>query len=125
MKWFLYAISVFWVAVGCYTILYTNETRKVLKNLFNQIGQKTIAVVEVFIGVLFLFSATASHHSWFLRLIGFLAVIEGGIIFLIPKTLYDELVDWYLNSASNKTYRLFGIISLIFGTAILSWIYPS
>ena len=125
MKWFLYAISVFWVSIGCYTILNTNETRKVLKNIFNRIEQKIISIFEIIIGVLFLFSATASHHSWFLRLIGLLAVIEGGIVFLIPKALYDELVDWYVNSASDKTYRLFGIIFLIFGTAILSWIYPS
>lgn len=125
MKWFLYAISVFWVAIGCYTILYTNDTRTMLKNLFNKIDRKVVAVIEVIVGVLFLFSATASHHSWFLRLIGLLAVIEGAIIFLIPKNMYDELVDWYLNSASDKTYRMFGIISLILGTAVLSWIYPS
>ncbi len=122
MKWFLYAISVFWVAIGCCTILYTNETRNVLKNMFNKIDRKIISVIEVILGVLFLFSATASHHSWFIRLIGIITVIEGGIIFFIPKNLYDELVDWYLNSASDKTYRLFGIISLIFGAAVLSWI---
>ena len=122
MKWFLYAISVFWVAIGCCTILYTNETRNVLKNMFNKIDRKIISVIEVILGVLFLFSATASHHSWFIRLIGIITVIEGGIIFFIPKNLYDELVDWYLNSASDQTYRLFGIISLIFGAAVLSWI---
>ena len=122
MKWFLYAISVFWVAIGCCTILYTNETRNVLKNMFNKIDRKIISVIEVILGVLFLFSATASHHSWFIRLIGITAVIEGGVIFFIPKNLYDELVDWYLNSASDQTYRLFGIISLIFGAAVLSWI---
>ncbi len=122
MRWFLYAISVFWVAIGCCTILYTNETRNVLKNMFNKIDRKIISVIEVILGVLFLFSATASHHSWFIRLIGIITVIEGGIIFFIPKNLYDELVDWYLNSALDQTYRLFGIISLIFGAAVLSWI---
>jgi uncharacterized protein YjeT (DUF2065 family) len=122
MKWFLYAISVFWIAIGCCTILYTNETRKTLKSIFNKIDRKIISVFEVIIGILFFFSATASYHSWFLRLIGLLAVIEGGIIFLIPKNLYDELVDWYLNSASDKTYRMLGIISLILGAAVLSWI---
>jgi uncharacterized protein YjeT (DUF2065 family) len=73
-------------------------------------------------GILLLISATASRQSWFIRLFGLLAIIEGAVIFLIPKNLYDELMDWYLNSASNQTYRLFGILSLVFGTAILSWI---
>jgi uncharacterized protein YjeT (DUF2065 family) len=123
MKWFLLAVSILFIAIGCCTILYTNETRNVLKNIFNKIDRKIISVFEVIMGVLLLFSATASHHSWFIRLIGFVAVIEGGIIFFIPKNLYDELIDWYLNSASDQTYRLFGIISIILGAAVLSWIF--
>jgi len=50
-----------------------------------------------------------------------LAVIEAGVIFLIPKNRYNELIDWYINSASDQIYRLFGILSIIFGTAVLSW----
>ncbi len=122
MKWFLLAVSILFIAIGCCTILYTNETRNVLKNIFNKIDRKIISVFEVIMGVLLLFSATASHHSWLIRFIGFMAVIEGGIIFFIPKNLYDELINWYLNSASDKTYRLFGIISVILGAAVLSWI---
>ena len=122
MKWFLYAISLFWVAIGCCTIIYTIETRNVLKNIFNKIDRKIISVFEVVMGILLVVSATASHHSWLIRLIGFMAVIEGVVIFYIPKNLYDELIDWYLNSASDQTYRLFGIVTLILGTAVLSWI---
>ena len=122
MKWFLYAISLFWVAIGCCTIIYTIETRNVLKNIFNKIDRKIISVFEVIMGILLVVSATTSHHSWLIRLIGFMAVIEGVVIFYIPKNLYDELIDWYLNSVSDQTYRLFGIMSIILGTAVLSWI---
>jgi len=58
----------------------------------------------------------------FIRIIGLLAIIEAGVIFLIPKNRYDELIGWYLNSASDQIYRLFGILSIILGTAVLSWI---
>ena len=122
MKWFLYAVSIIWVAIGCCTILYTIETRNVLKNIFNKIDRNIISVFEVIMGILLVFSATASHHSWLIRLIGFMAILEGGIILFIPQNLYDELVDWYLNSASDQTYRLFGIMSIILGAAVLSWI---
>ena len=122
MKWFLYAVSIIWVAIGCCTILYVNESRNVLRNIFNKIDRKILSTFEAIIGILLVVSATASHHSWLIRLIGFMAVIEGVIIFFIPKNLYDELIDWYLNSASDQTYRLFGIISIILGTAVLSWI---
>jgi uncharacterized protein YjeT (DUF2065 family) len=122
MKWFLTAISIFFITIGCCTILYTNESRKFVRSLFNKIDRKTISVFEVIMGILLVLSATASHHSWFIRLIGFMAVIEGGIILFIPQNLYDELIDWYTNSASDQTYRLFGIFSIILGTAVLSWI---
>jgi len=122
MRLFLYAISLLWVAIGCFTILYTSESRNVVKSIINNIDRKILSAFEAIIGILLLFSATASHHSWFIRLIGFMAVIEGGLIFFIPKNLYDELIDWYLNSVSDQTYRLFGIISIILGTAVLSWV---
>ncbi len=122
MKWFLYAISLLCIAFGCCIIIYTRETRNFVKSLFNEVDRKVLSVFEVLMGILLLFSATASHYSWFIRLIGILAVIEGGVIFLIPKNLYDELIDWYINSVSDQTYRLFGIVSIIFGTAVLSWI---
>lgn len=122
MKGFLYIISFFCIAMGCCTILYTDETRKFVKSIFNEIDRKFISAFEIIMGILLLISATASRQSWFIRLFGLLAILEGAVIFLIPKNLYDELMDWYLNSASNQTYRLFGILSLILGTAILSWI---
>lgn len=122
MKWFLYAISLFCVTIGCCTILYTNESRNVLRNIFNKIDRKILSAFEAIMGILLVVSATASHHSWLIRLIGFMAVIEGVVIFFIPKNLYDELIDWYLNSASDQIYRLFGIVTLILGTAVLSWI---
>lgn len=123
MKWFLYAVSLLCIAFGCCIILYTRETRNFVKSLFNEVDRKILSVFEVLMGVLLLFSATASHHAWFIRFIGILAVIEGGVIFFIPKNLYDGLVDWYIHSISDQTYRLFGIISIIFGTAVLSWIF--
>ena len=122
MNVFLYAISFLCIAIGCCTILYTNETRNFLKRLFNQIDRKFISIFEAIMGILLLVSATASHHSWLIRLVGLMAIIEGVVIFLMPKNLYDELINWYVNSLSDQTYRLFGTLSLILGTAMLSWV---
>lgn len=122
MKWILYTISLICIAFGCWIILFTKEARNFVKIVFYKVDRKILAAFEAVMGILLLFSAPASYHPWFLRLIGLLAVIEGGLILLIPKNLYDELINWYVNSASDNTYRLFGIISIIFGTVFLSWI---
>jgi uncharacterized protein YjeT (DUF2065 family) len=122
MKWFLYAISLIYVSVGCCSILYTNETQKLVKSIFRNIDQKILSVLPFVLGNLFIFSAPATRIPWLIRVIGIMAVIEGVVFFLISKELYDKFMDWYLNSLSDQTYRLSGILGIILGTAFLSWI---
>jgi uncharacterized protein YjeT (DUF2065 family) len=122
MKWFLYAISFLWITAGSWFIIYTTEYRNVMKRLFDKTDRKVLSVFPAIIGVLLFISASWSLHSWFLRMLGIIAVIKGGIIFFNPKNLYDEMMNWYLNSLSDQTYRFFGIVMIIIGTAVLSWI---
>ncbi len=122
MKIFLYAISLFCIVTGCCAILYTGGTRHFVKRFLNEVNRKIISVFEAAMGVLLLVSAPASQQPWIFRLIGLLAVIEGALVFCLPGSLYDELIKWYVDSASDQTYRLFGIISLILGSAMLSWV---
>ena len=122
MKWFLYVISFIWISAGCCMILYTNETRSAMKGIFNKMDQKILSAIPFIAGILFIFSASAIRIPWLIRLIGLMAIIEGVVFFLIPKDLYDKFMDWYVNSLSDQTYRLSGILGIILGTAVLSWI---
>ncbi len=122
MKWFLYAISFLWITAGSLSIIYTTESRNVMKRLFDKTDRKILSVFPAVIGVLLFISASWSLHSWFLRMLGVMAVIKGGIIFFNPKNLYDEMMNWFLNSLSDQTYRFFGIVWIIIGTAVLSWV---
>ena len=122
MKWFLYAISFLWITAGSWFIIYTTESRNVMKRLFDKTDRKILSVFPAILGILLFISASWSLHSWFLRLLGIMAVIKGAILFFNPKNLYDEMMNWFLNSLSDQTYRFFGIVMIIIGTAVLSWI---
>ena len=122
MRWFLYAISLIWIFVGCCSILYTNETKNIVKRIFSNIDRKILSVLPFVLGILFILSASATRIPWLFRVIGLMAVIEGVVFLLITKDMYDKFMDWYLNSLSDQTYRLSGILGIIFGTAVLSWI---
>lgn len=122
MKWFLYSISSIWIAGGCCSILYTGETRDVFKNIFEGTDRRLLSVLPFIAGILFLFSVSASRYPWFIRLLGLKFLFAGVLAFSIPSNLYDKLINWYLDSLSDQTHRLFGIITIILGTAILSWI---
>jgi uncharacterized protein YjeT (DUF2065 family) len=122
MKWFLYAISFISITVGCCTILYTNETLKVVKNVVKGIDLRILSVLMFVAGVLFLLSASVCRYPWVIRFLGLWSLIEGVFAFTNPHNLYGKILDWYFDSLSDQTHRLFGIITIIFGTAILSWI---
>jgi len=122
MKWFLYAISLIWIAAGCCSILYTSETRNVMNRMIKEVDRKLISIVPLIAGILFLFAASASSVPWFIRLIGLMGILKGVFVLVAPSNLYDQVNNWYLKSLSDQAHRLWGIIALILGTAILSWI---
>jgi uncharacterized protein YjeT (DUF2065 family) len=121
MSIILYAFSLIYIAAGVCMILYTNATRNAFRQLI-QMGFKVLSVIAVVIGFLFLVSATASHYPWFLRFIGIFAVLEGVMLFVNPQDIMGRIYAWYLDEASDQTFRATGIITVIFGTALISWI---
>lgn len=122
MKQFLYAISFLWIALGSCFVLYTTEGRKVIRSMLRGIDRRFLAALPAIFGILLIVAASQARNSWFIRLLGVIAVAKGGFIFANPKGFYDQITNWYLDTASDQTFRFFGIVSLILGTAVLSWI---
>ncbi len=121
MKWFLYFISFAWIATGSYFILYTGESRKVLKKIYFNLPREVLIVITIGFGILFLMSAPHSLNSWIIAVFGILAIIKGIFFFLNPGNMFEKIRDWYLYTATEQTYRFFGIIMLLLGTAVFSW----
>jgi uncharacterized protein YjeT (DUF2065 family) len=122
MKYFLYAISSIWIAIGCCIILYTDETKDVMRSIVKGVDLRILSILPFAAGVLFLLSASVCRYPWIIRFIGLMSLIEGGLAFSNPSNMYNRLMDWYLDSISDQTHRLFGIITIILGTAVFSWI---
>ena len=122
MKEFLYAYSVLCIGLGSCLVLYTTECRRLLGNMLTGIDRRFLAPLPAVFGILLMLAASQARNAGFIRFLGLIGVAEGGFIFSNPRGLYEEVNNWLLNSASDQTFRLFGIISLVLGTAILSWI---
>jgi uncharacterized protein YjeT (DUF2065 family) len=122
MAWFLYFISVAWISIGACTILYTAETRNTYKSLLSKTNRKVLSALPFAAGILLVISASASAYPWLIRFFGLIALIKGGFVFVNPNGMYDKIIRWYIESVSEQGHRLFGIITVILGTAVLSWI---
>ena len=121
MSIILYAFSLVYIAAGVCMILYTEETRNVFRRLV-QMGFKAMSAVAFVMGLLLILAASASHYPWFLRVIGILALAEGVLMIINPQDIMDKIYAWYLEQASDQTFRATGIVTVIFGTALISWI---
>jgi uncharacterized protein YjeT (DUF2065 family) len=117
----VYILGFVYIAIGSIFILYTSETIDALKKLIQDIPLKVLSAFPAVLGILFFISAPATTFPWFFRIIGLFALVETVFIFTNPHNLYSRLLDWYFE-LTDQTQRLFGIISIIFGTAILTWI---
>jgi uncharacterized protein YjeT (DUF2065 family) len=122
MKWFLYLISFCLIASGSCFILYTIQYRDLLKNVLTKSYEKIIAASAIIIGILLIISAFQAQSFWFIVFLGIIAICKGFFVIFNPKNSFDNIRNWYLSTASDQTYRLFGIISIVIGTVMITWI---
>lgn len=122
MKWFIYLFSILWVASGGFLILYTDQYRELMRKLFDRMGRVPMAVTAAVIGLLLVLSARGSLNAGVIAVIGILAMAKGVVFFLNPNRIFEKTLRWWLEDAADQTYRLAGIIALILGTALFSWV---
>ena len=121
MAWFLYIISIVYIAFGCSFILAPRESKENMQLLTERGDRRIWAAVAILAGVLFFFSYTASSHPWIIILVGILAIAKGGVFFVNPGGLYEKTLKWYYGELTEQTYRIHGIAALILGTVIFCW----
>ena len=121
MEWFLYYMGFIWIGLGSAYIMYTQRLKDYLVPFMKRTDRKMLSAIPTGIGILLIFSASSSSHSWFIRALGILGIIKGIFFVMAPKAHYEMLIDWHFKKASDQTSKLFGIIAIIVGAAILSW----
>ncbi|WP_319406370.1 hypothetical protein [uncultured Desulfosarcina sp.] len=121
MKYVVYLLGFVWIAAGAFAILYTEDYKAYFKGLLTRLAPKRLAIIPAVIGLLLLLAASSTGHSWFIGVIGTLGIIKGALIYFNPGGLFETSKNW-LNTLSDQGYRLVGIIALVLGTVVISWI---
>jgi hypothetical protein len=122
MKVIVYLLGFGTIAISSFLILYTRETVSTVKGWFQTYPLKYLSALPAVFGVLFLISASATTHPWVFRILALLAFCEAVVAFTNPQKIYSRMLDWYFEKVSGQTNRLFGVIGIIIGTVILTWI---
>ncbi|MFB0506484.1 MAG: hypothetical protein ACETWT_07110 [Thermodesulfobacteriota bacterium] len=122
MIWFLYGIAFFWIAAGTLFILYTGESRRFLRSSMAKVNPKFLAFIPMVVGILLILAARVSGAFWLILILGLLAIGKGAYFLLGPRGQIEALFDWWFKSAQDRTYRFGGILILLLGMILLSWI---
>jgi len=122
MKWFLYLVSIAWIAGGAYAILYTSQWKNLLKKLLENTNRLILEGTTVAVGLLLLFSASSSRVPAVVAVIGLIAIGKGVLLYINPSDVFEKTRQWYLQTLTDQAHRLIGIVSLVLGTAVLSWV---
>ena len=121
MIWFLYGLAFFWIAVGTLFILYTEESRRFMRDSLGKVKHRFLAFIPIAVGVLLILSAGASGAPWFIVIMGILAIGKGVYFLFGPPNQIQSIFNWWYTSAQERTFRLWGLIAVVLGMVVLSW----
>jgi uncharacterized protein YjeT (DUF2065 family) len=121
MKYVVYLLGFLWIAAGAIAILYTEDYKALFRGLMARMARMVLAVIPAVFGLLLILAASSTSHRGFIALLGVLGIIKGALIYFNPGGIFETGKAW-LNTLSEQGYRLMGVIALVLGTVIISWI---
>lgn len=121
MTWFLYLVSIIWVAVGSVLILHTEKVRDVLSGIMDETDFRLWGGVTLGFGVLLGISSFWSGVTWFLLLLSLIIAGMGAYALFGNEKKVRSMVDHWIQ-LTDAGYRLWGLILVISSVALLAWI---
>lgn len=119
----LYILAILWIVLGTFLVLYTESTKEIFKKLFFTDHIRWVAPLPLIFGILLVVGAFYHKEMfWLVFVLGVLGVLKGVFLIVGPSAQIKKLLDWWFHKASETTIRLNGLISVILGTAILSYL---
>jgi hypothetical protein len=123
LKWILYFIAMFWIVLGTWANLYPVQVHERLRSLVEKTAPSWAALAALAGGIALVIAAPASHQGvGFVRLLGLLGIVKGFVLFMMPKKRFQSLLDWWLAPAREQSWRVWGLLMLVLGVVIFSWL---
>lgn len=121
MVWFLYLVAVLFIAKGSFLVLHTEKALELSEAVIEQGNHRIWGIAGTTFGVLLAVASFWSGVVWFLFLLGLMFAGIGLFIFLGEDEKVQPLLKTW-SSLSGTGLRMWGLILVVTGTAILSWI---
>ena len=119
----LYVVSLVWIAMGAFLVIYTEQARVFIKGLFPPSKARFFAVIPFAFGVVLVIGAFYRMQMfWLAFILGLLSILKGLFLFLGPADKIGAIMEWWYSKASERTMRTGGLIAFFLGSIIFSYI---
>jgi len=122
MKWFLCFMSIYFIIVGVTFILHTDWIKKLFQRMLRGLNFRWFFPFPLIIGILFILSRGLTHHPKLILTLGILSFGKGIYLLLSPKEHIDAIANWWTDEVQDTTYRFWGLVILILGITLFSWL---
>jgi hypothetical protein len=120
MTWFLYIVAFLFIAGGAGLVLNTESARDFLQGIIDDASYRLWGIIALIFGALLMVSSFWSSVTWFIFLLGIAAAGKGVFLLLAEETVVTGLTETW-KVITDRGLRLWGLIYVIFGVAILAW----
>ena len=121
MIWYLYLVAFIFIAKGSFLVLYTDQALELGEAVLEKGNHRLWGMAGAVFGILLSIASFWSGVVWFLFLLGLLLAGLGLFVFIGEEEKVQPLLKTW-TSMSSAGLRLWGLILVVTGTAILSWI---
>jgi hypothetical protein len=121
MVWFLYLVAVLFIAKGSFFVLHTEKALDLSEMILEKGSRRIWGAGGAAFGILLSAASFWSGVVWFLFFLGLMFAGLGLFVFLGEEEKVQPLLRTW-SSMSATGLRLWGLILVVTGTAILSWI---
>ena len=121
MVWYLYIVAILFIAKGSFLVLHTERALEWSEMVIEKGSHRIWGIAGTTFGILLSVASFWSGVVWFLFLLGLMFTGFGIFLFLGEAQKVQPLLRTW-SSMSSTGLRLWGLILVVTGTAILSWV---
>jgi uncharacterized protein YjeT (DUF2065 family) len=118
MAWLVKLIGIVMVAMGAIYLVKPSIMKKYAKFWAKKKRMYVGGVLSLIIGVIFLFAAPQCRVSWFVVLMGLVAILKGILAFIWGQKKSAEIIDKMIHSPE-RTLRILSLVTLGLGVALI------
>jgi uncharacterized protein YjeT (DUF2065 family) len=118
MVWFLFGMGLIWVIGGTLMVFAIQTVKEEYFSRFKIEDPRKWSPLPLAGGILFLLAASSSSQVTFIVILGLLSLLKGLVFLFGPREKVKGMIDWWFK-ASDKTYRVGGVVVMGLGIAIL------